>query len=78
MLVLTRKVGQRIVIGENIVISVADIRGDSVRLAIEAPTDVKIYRGEIHDAVVSENIQAAQSAPLSGLERLSEMKKQKK
>lgn len=59
MLALTRKVGERIIIGDNIVITIADIRGDSIRVAIDAPKDIKIYRGEIYDAIAAENKQAA-------------------
>jgi carbon storage regulator len=59
MLALTRKSGERIVVSENIVITVVDIKGDSVRLAIDAPREIKIYRGEIFDSIVTENKQAA-------------------
>ncbi len=47
-LVLSRRVGEQIFIGENIVIRVAEIRGDKVRLAINAPKDVPVHRSEIH------------------------------
>ena len=53
MLALTRKKGERIVIGDNIILTVVDIKGDNIRLAIDAPKDVKIYRGEIYDAIVA-------------------------
>lgn len=59
MLALTRKIGERIVIGDNIVIFVADIKGDSIRLAIEAPKEIKILRGEVYDSIAKENKQAA-------------------
>ena len=59
MLALTRRIGERIVLGDNIVVTVVDIKGDSVRLAIEAPRDVKIYRGEIYDSIAAENREAA-------------------
>jgi carbon storage regulator len=59
MLALTRKVGERIVIGDNIVVTVVSIKGDNIRLAIEAPKEIKIYRGEIFDAIAAENKQAA-------------------
>ncbi len=51
MLVLSRKKNERIVIGENIVITVVEIRGDRVRLGIEAPQEVPIHRSEVHDAI---------------------------
>jgi carbon storage regulator len=59
MLALTRRVGERIVIGDNVVVTIVDIKGDSIRIAIDAPKEVKIYRGEIFDAIAEENRQAA-------------------
>lgn len=70
MLALTRKVGERIVIGDNIVLTVVDIKGDSIRLGIEAPKEIKIYRGEIYDAIAAENQQSAQPVDLSKMEFL--------
>lgn len=70
MLALTRKVGERIVIADNIIVTIVDIKGDNVRLAIEAPKAVKIYRGEIYDSIVSENKQAAVVDNLSNLDIL--------
>jgi carbon storage regulator len=49
MLVLTRKVGERIRVGESIDVVVTEIRGDKVRLGIEAPPEVKILREELVD-----------------------------
>ena len=60
MLVLTRKPRQQIMIGDNIVINVVDVQGENVRIAIEAPRDIKIYRGEIYRAIQEENQKAAQ------------------
>lgn len=51
MLVLSRKRNEQIVIGGSIVITVVDIRGDKVRLGIEAPTDVPVHRKEVYDAI---------------------------
>jgi len=51
MLVLSRKRDERIVIGDNIVITVVEVRGDKVRLGIEAPTDVPVHRQEVLDAI---------------------------
>lgn len=70
MLALTRKVGERIVIGDNVVVTVVSIKGDSIRLAIEAPKDIKIYRGEIFEAIAAENKQAAVPQGLSELDLL--------
>ena len=51
MLVLSRKRDERIVIGDNIVITVVDVRGDKVRLGIEAPSEVPVHRQEVLDAL---------------------------
>ncbi len=51
MLVLSRKRNESIVIDENIVITVVEVRGDKVRLGIEAPREVPINRSEVHDAI---------------------------
>jgi carbon storage regulator len=51
MLVLTRKKGDSIVIGDNIVVMVVGIQGDKVRLGIEAPRDVAVNRREVYDAI---------------------------
>lgn len=70
MLALTRKAGERIVIGDNIVVTVVSIKGDSIRLTIDAPKEVKIYRGEIYDAIAAENKEAAIPADLPELSAL--------
>ena len=70
MLVLTRKPGERLVIGDNIVITVVEIKGDNIRIGIDAPREVKVYRGEIYDAIVAENRQAALNVDVAGLDSL--------
>ena len=75
MLVLTRKVGERLVIGEDIVVTVAEIKGDNVRLAIEAPKSVKIYRGELYEAIAAENRLAAGATGETGTAGLAELQK---
>ena len=59
MLVLTRKPRQQIMIGDQIVVNVVEVQGENVRIAIDAPKDVKIYRGEIYRAIQEENQKAA-------------------
>jgi carbon storage regulator len=51
MLVLSRKRDERIVIGDNIVITVVEVRGDKVRLGIEAPSEVPVHRQEVLEAM---------------------------
>lgn len=62
MLVLSRRVGERLVIGNDIVVTVLDVRSDGVRLGIDAPRDVKITRAEILEAIERENAAAAAAA----------------
>jgi len=54
MLVLTRKRDERIMIGDEISLLVVDIRGDRVRLGIEAPSDVAVHRKEVYEAIQRE------------------------
>ncbi|HEV7168339.1 MAG TPA: carbon storage regulator CsrA [Micrococcaceae bacterium] len=63
MLVLTRKLGEKLLIGEDIVITVLDTRGDSVRLGIDAPRGVSIQRIEVVEAVTEANLSATQTDP---------------
>ena len=60
MLVLARKKGQSIMIGDDIEISVVDVQGDQVRLGINAPRKVSIHRKEIYLEIQEENKKAAQ------------------
>jgi carbon storage regulator len=61
MLVLTRKVGEGILIGDNIEITLVRIEGDQVRIGISAPKEVFVCRKELIEQVQQENLQAAQS-----------------
>jgi carbon storage regulator len=59
MLVLSRRVGEQLVIADDIVLTVIEVRGDGVRLGIDAPRSVRIHRVEVLDAVRSANAEAA-------------------
>ena len=61
MLVLSRKRSESIVINENIVITVVEVRGDKVRLGIEAPREVPIHRSEVHDGIRTEQAATEES-----------------
>ncbi|GIV09658.1 MAG: hypothetical protein KatS3mg020_0593 [Fimbriimonadales bacterium] len=63
MLVLTRKVNQSIMIGDEIEVVVLEVRGEQVRLGIKAPRNVTVHRREIYEAIQQENLLAAQSQP---------------
>lgn len=59
MLVLSRRVGERLVIGDGIVVTVIEVRGDGVRLGIDAPRSVRVHRAEVLEAVEAANVDAA-------------------
>ncbi len=63
MLILSRKKGQSIVIGENIVVTVKEIRGRNVKLSIETPPNIPVFRHEIFLDIAEETKRAASQAP---------------
>jgi len=63
MLVLTRKVHQSIVIGDEIEVVVLEVRGEQVRLGIRAPKDVQVHRKEIYEQIMEENRTASETRP---------------
>jgi carbon storage regulator len=63
MLVLSRHRDESIIIGDDIVITVVDIRGDKVRLGIAAPIEISVHRQEVYEAIQRENRQASQLDP---------------
>lgn len=63
MLVLSRHRDESIIIGDDIVVTIVDIRGDKVRLGIEAPSDIPVHRQEVYEAIQRENRKAVQVKP---------------
>jgi len=61
MLILSRKTNEKIMIGDDISISIIEIRGDQVRIGVDAPKSVKVFRQEVFDAIRAENKAAVQS-----------------
>ncbi len=61
MLILSRKKEESIIVNDNIEISVVDIKGETVKLGINAPNSVKIYRREVYEAIQNENKAALNS-----------------
>lgn len=59
MLVLSRQRDETIMIGDDIEVTVVDIRGDKVRLGIQAPTEIPVHRQEVYEAIQRENMRAA-------------------
>ena len=86
MLVLSRRINESIQIGEDVEGTVVDVRGDVVRLGINAPQKTQIWRKELWDAIVEENRKAARNAqktkvsiptpqlPVSAFSKLSKLK----
>lgn len=71
MLVLTRKPGEGVLIGDSISIKIIELKGGAIRIGIEAPPDLKIYRQEVYDRIRSENI-GATNWDLTDLEAISD------
>lgn len=64
MLVLSRHRDESIMIGDDVVITIVDIRGDKVRLGIEAPQDIPVHRQEVYEAIQRENRKAGATQPM--------------
>ena len=75
MLILSRKKDESIVIGDNIIISIVDIKGDQVKLGINAPHDVKVFRQEVYAAIQEENKAAASTSTIPENFSLSDLLK---
>lgn len=63
MLVLSRQRDESIIIGDNVVITIVDVRGDKVKLGIDAPREISVHRREVYEAIQRENRQAALLKP---------------
>ena len=61
MLVLCRRVGEEIIIGSDIVLTIVDIRGDKVRLGITAPIEIPVHRREVAEAIALERLLKVES-----------------
>ncbi len=69
MLILSRKINEKIMIGEDISLTIIEIRGDQVKVGVEAPKSVKVFRHEVYEAIQNENRAAA--ATVNNLDGLS-------
>jgi carbon storage regulator len=69
MLVLARKVGQSIVISDNIELLVIEVRGDQVRLGIDAPKSIPVHRKELLDRIRAENVKASADLDVDAVSR---------
>jgi carbon storage regulator len=62
VLILTRRVGENVMVGDDIVISVVEVRGDAVRIGIQAPRSISVHREEVYRELQLANEQAASSS----------------
>jgi carbon storage regulator len=65
MLVLSRKAGESIVIGNDVVITILEVRGGQIRIGVDAPRNLAVHRAEIYEQVQAENRAAAASTDLN-------------
>ena len=71
MLILSRKVDEKIKIGSDITLTIIEIHGDQVKIGVEAPKNVKVFRQEVYDSIQAQNREAAAgSASLEALFKL--------
>ena len=70
MLILSRKVDEKIKIGDDITLTIIEVHGDMVKIGVEAPKSVKIFRQEVFDAIQSENKAAASQISVDALKAI--------
>lgn len=70
MLALSRRKGESLILGNNIELTVLEIRGDQVKLGINAPKDVPVYRKEVYEQIEEANKEAVQSKGLKNLKQM--------
>ncbi len=63
MLILTRRSDEAIRLGDNIIIKIVEIKGNQVRLGIDAPKELRVYREELYQRIVDENRRSAAAEP---------------
>ena len=77
MLILTRKAGESIRIGPDIKVQVLEVKGNQIRIGVDAPRSIAVHREEVFEQIRRENLEAAQSAP-QALEEVSKLWQSKK
>ncbi len=70
MLILSRKVDEKIKIGSDITLTIIEVHGDMVKIGVDAPKDIKVFRQEVFESIQAENRAAASSAGESALKHL--------
>ena len=77
MLVLTRKTGESLMIGESVEIKVIAVDGNYIKLGIAAPRTVSVFRKEVYDKIKSENVAAASRKQLPDIDQFTDLLKKK-
>lgn len=79
MLVLTRKINESIMIGDDVEVVVVEVKGDQIKLGVRAPRSLSVHRAEVYNNMKEQNIQAASHTPqsLSALDQLLKKKDKK-
>lgn len=75
MLVLSRRRDESIMIGDDVEITVVDVRGDIVKLGVRAPKSVAVHRKEVYEAIQRENVAASQASPKDLTKALQALRK---
>ena len=73
MLILSRKLDEKIQIGDDITITIIDIHGEQVKIGVEAPKSIKVFRQEVFNAIQSENKAASEIPKLSEIDAIRKM-----
>ncbi len=77
MLVLARKINQSIIINNSVEVVIIDIKGDQIKIGINAPRDIKILRKEVYDEIEKQNKEAISQAETVNLNKLGDIFKNK-
>ncbi len=78
MLILTRKINESIMIGDNIEVVVLEVRGDQVKIGIRAPRSIAVFRTEVYKEIQEQNKKASQTPSLESLKNIENIFKKNK